>query len=564
MSLSLNFLPEDSKKERVDVLLITGDAYIDHPSFGIAVIARVLASAGYSVAVLSQPEYFNPESLKQLPEPELFIGITAGNLDSIVANYTGNRNLRKKDSYSVKGEPFFPGGQKRRPDRATIVYSSYIKQRFKQVPVVLGGIEASLRRFAHFDYVQNKVRKSILLDAKADILVYAMGEKAVLEIARRCRAGEDLYGIRGTMVRYKKDSDPAGEKPLELPGWEEITSDKKKLLTATELVEKNMHPGAASNLVQNQGGESRVICFKPQPFLTQSELDDIYGLPFRKDYPPHCKEIPAWDMIKNSITSHRGCFGKCSFCAIASHQGPVIISRSSNSIIKEVSELSGKDFFKGTISDIGGPTANMYGCSCKIGWCKEPSCLFPEVCPQLVINGESYVSVLKKARDIKGIKHVFVSSGIRHDLALLKKAETEWIIRNATSGHFKIAPEHIAENVLSLMGKPGNALFIRFLEFFNLIKKKHKLSFYILPYIILSHPGSTEHDTRELGTFLMKHKIRLYQYQDFTPTPQTISTAMHYGAVSPRGKKIAVYTLSSKHNKQRKILEGILKNVRRR
>jgi uncharacterized radical SAM protein YgiQ len=553
------FFPENHDN-KVDVLLITGDVYIDHPSFGIAIIARLLESRGYSVCVVSQPEYFNSQYLDILPEPGLFIGITAGNLDSVVSNYSGNRNERKKDSYSINGEPFFENGMNKRPGRAAIVYTSFIKQRFKNIPVVLGGLEASIRRFAHYDFVQQKLRKSILVDSKADILVYSMGEKAVIEIAQRLKNKQDLSGIKGTMIPLRK-GDIDGSRGLSntviLPSFDEIISDNSLLIKATEITEENMVYDKADTLIQDNGN-SAVIAFPPQPYPDINEMDEIYSLPFRKDYPEYCKDVPAWNMIKDSITSHRGCYGKCSFCAISIHQGPVISMRSHESIINEIRKLTLKDFFKKTVSDIGGPTANMYGTSCKINWCKDPHCLYPEVCKNLIINENIYINLLENAMKLDDVKNVFVSSGIRHDLALLKENETEFIIINCTSGHLKIAPEHIDDEVLFLMRKPVNGIFMKFIEFFQKIKNKYKLNFYILPYLILSHPGSDDKSAEKLGIFLKENKISTHQYQDFTPVPGTMSTAMYFAGKTFTGKSISKGFSSQSKNSQREILRKYL------
>ncbi len=475
-----------------------------------------------------------------------------------MSNYTGNRHRRKKDAYSIDGKTQFDNGKPIRPDRACIVYTSYVKQRFKEAPVVLGGIEASLRRFAHYDYVQQKIRKSILLDSKADILVYSMGERAILEIAKRLSDDKELFGIDGTMVKANMGQVSTVE-AVRLPSFDEIKRDKRNLLIATKIIEANMvntidTKQHSSKALYQEQGSGIVLCFRPQPVLTTGELDRIYSLPFRKDYPDYCYRIPAWEMIKTSITSHRGCYGRCSFCAIASHQTPVVVSRSKTSIVKEASELSHKSFFKGTISDIGGATANMYASYCKIGWCKNPHCLFPKICKNLVLD-EGYKSVLEAVKSLPSVKNVFVSSGIRFDVALRKSDETEWVIRNATSGHFKVAPEHIDDDVLSLMRKPPNKLFIEFIRFFERAKHKYRLKFYLLPYVILSHPGSDTKSARSLLNFLKQHHLKTYQFQDFTPTPQTISTAMFFCGEDLDGNSITVPNPSSLKNPQREILE---------
>lgn len=555
------YLPENQNPNQVDILLITGDAYIDHPSFGIAIIARVLHHSGYSIAIASQPEYHNPSYLELLPEPKLFIGISSGNIDSVVNNHTGNRHRRDKDTYSIDGKTVFPDGKPIRPDRAVITYTSFIKRRFKGVPVVIGGIEASLRRFAHYDYVQQKVRRSILLDSKADILVYSMGEKATLEIARRLSEGRPIIGIDGTMVRANEEQ-VSRMWAIELPSLEDIKQDKQAIVKSTKLIEANMVWHNANNLYQKEGKDI-VLSFRPQEPLTTDEMDWLYNLPFRRDYPGYCRRVPAWNMIKDSITSHRGCYGRCAFCAISSHQGAVVTSRSEGSVLAEAVSLTAKGTFKGTISDIGGPTANMYGTHCRIGWCKDPHCLYPKVCENLFI-GDSYGNLLRRAKALKGVKHVFVASGLRHDLALMKKEETEWIIRWGTSGHLKVAPENISDDILRLMKKPPIEVFEQFLRFFNEVKRKHHLRFYILPYIILSHPGSDDRSVHELADFFIRYGLRTQQYQDFTPTPQTLSTAMFYSGKDGEGNVISVPNPSSIKNKQREILKRRLKSHHQR
>ena len=553
---NLFFLPETKRDfSSVDILLVTGDAYLDHPSFGIAIIARVLENAGYKIAIWSQPDYRNAEQLKKLPEVRLFIGITAGNIDSVVSNYTGTRSRRKDDAYSVDGNPFFPQGHQKRPDRATIVYTSFLKQRYKNIPIVLGGIEASLRRFAHYDYVQDKIRHSVLLDSKADIISYGMGEKSMVEIAKRIEEKRSLKGIEGTVIKIKPEE---CEGLTALPSYEEVTSDKEKFLEMTALIEANMVHESACGLYQKDG-MNIVASFRPQPLLTQKELDDVYALPFRRNFPEYCERVPAWKMIQHSVTSHRGCFGRCSFCAIASHQGPLVSRRSEESIIAEVKKIALLENFHGTISDVGGPTANMYASFCKIGGCKDPKCLFPKICPNLQMNQADYVDLLFKIKNLPEIKHVFINSGIRYDMALEDKNAAEQMICNFTSGHLKIAPEHFCDDILRLMRKPPAKEFERFIAFFEQIKKKNHLNFYMLPYLILSHPGSTNDSARALGNFLLKHNISTRQYQDFTPTPQTISTAMFVSGKNMQHKDINIVHYSAANNPQRKILENMLR-----
>lgn len=561
MSNNIFFLPETHSQQRVDVLLVTGDAYIDHPSFGIAVIARVLHDAGYSVCIVSQPPYFDRGFLDKLPDVGLFIGITSGNIDSVVNNYTPARHRRSEDVYSVNGATTFPSGEQIRPDRALIPYTSYFKSRYKGVPVVLGGIEASLRRFAHYDYVQDKLRKSALLDSKADIIVYGMGERAILQYAESLRSGKKPEAVSGTAVVPCRDELKAlleDKKTVILPSFDEITHSKEKLLEAVKLIEANMVPGKAEALLQDNGGRY-VVSYPFDRLMTAEELDRVYALPFRKDYPEYCEDVPAWRMINTSITSHRGCYGRCSFCAITSHQGPAVVSRSAASILNEAVTLSGKSFFRGTISDVGGPTANMYGSSCRIGYCKDPSCLYPKICENLILDGESYVDILRKVKGLDGVKNVFITSGLRYDIALAERKPSEWLIRECTSGHLKIAPEHVSERVLAQMKKPDHKTFEAFIKFFEDVKRRNNLNYFILPYIILSHPGSDNGAVRELGDFLRQYKISVRQYQDFTPTPQTLSTAMFFSGNGLNGEKINIPHFSSVNNKEREILEGKLR-----
>jgi uncharacterized radical SAM protein YgiQ len=559
------YLPDNKPDKNVDILLVTGDAYIDHPSFGIAVIARLLESKGYSVCIVSQPPYYDPGYLDLLPEPRLFIGISSGNLDSVVSNYSASRVPRKDDSYSIGGIGFFGNGKRRRPDRALVVYSNYVRQRFKNVPIVIGGLEASIRRFAHYDFVQQKLKKSVLIDAKADILVYSMGENAVCEIAGRIAGSTPLYGINGTAVRMSRtemEGDAgSGRGRIRLPSFDEMLTERPLLIEATRIVESNMIHDKSLELVQDNGGMF-VLAFPPQKPLTGAQIDAVYSLPFRKDYPEYCKDVPAWNMIKDSITSHRGCYGKCSFCAIFIHQGPVISQRSETSVVKESEDLKDKPFFRKTITDIGGPTANMYGTHCSIGWCDDPHCLFPDVCPNLSIDQESYMKLISAVKKLSGIRNVFVSSGIRHDLALLKKSETEFIITECTSGHLKMAPEHIDEKILRLMRKPGNEVFVRFIEFFNEVKSRNELGFFMLPYIILSFPGSEEKSVVNLGNFLCQNDISTHQYQDFTPVPGTMATAFYYAGQDAEGNKLETVSASGGRSSQRELLKNILMKKR--
>ena len=532
-SENILFFPLSPSNNRpvVDVLLITGDLYIDHPSFGIAIITHLLESLGLTICVVSTPQYYDKSFLDTIPDVSLFIGITSGNLDSMVANYSSQRIERKINEYSIDNEVNFPNGLKIRPDLATIVYTSYFKSKYK-VPIILGGIEASLRRLAHYDFITQKLRRSILIDSKADLIVYSMGEKAIVEIVNRLRNRENLIGINGTAIRTNKNflenTDFIKLNSIKLPSFREILEEKQLLIKATTIVEENFTFKNDKVLVQEQNENSFVVVYPPQTPLSTEELDKIYSLPFKKEFPPYVNKIKAFEMIKNSITSHRGCFGGCSFCAIGLHQGKIITSRSKESIREEIKKLTKQNYFRGTVSDIGGPTANMYGSKCKINTCKKISCLFPSICENLILDEESYIKILEEAKNIDGVKNVFVSSGIRHDIAMLKKKETERIIIKHTSGRLKIAPEHIDEKILISMRKPSNQTLIDFIDFFESVKKENSLNFYIAAYIILSFHGSDDKSTKKLEQFLKKHNIKGKHYQDFTPTPMTLATAMFY------------------------------------
>ncbi len=547
------FLPLSNKKlSTVDVLLVTGDLYIDHPSFGIAIIARLLESLGLTVCIVSTPPYYDKEFLKTVPDVKLFVGITAGNLDSMVANYSSQRVERKVNEYNIDNEVHFPNGLKKRPDLATIVYTSYFKSRYK-VPIILGGIEASLRRFVHYDFVTQNLRRSILTDSKADLIIYSMGEKALTETVDRLKSGESLIGIDGTAIKMNGKSLENIES-IKLPSFKEIQNDRELLIKTTSILEENFTFKSDKILAQEQNDNNFVVVYPPQKPLTTEELDRVYALPFKKDFPAYVDRIKAFEMIKNSVTSHRGCYGGCSFCAIGLHQGKIITSRSKNSIVDEVKKLTKQNYFRGTVSDIGGPTANMYGSKCKTHGCKKVSCLYPSICENLILDEKSYMELLTEAKNIAGVKNLFVSSGIRHDIALIKKLETEKIIIEHTSGRLKIAPEHIDERILSLMRKPSNKTLIDFINFFNDIKNRNGLNFYIASYIILSFPGSSDNSVKRLEQFLTKYNIKTKHYQDFTPTPMTMATAMFYAKKDLNSNDIKVVAPSVR-NRERRILE---------
>ena len=552
----------------LDILLVTGDAYVDHPSYGVALIGRLLLSHGYRVAILSQPRFDTSADLKAFPTPLLFCGITAGNLDSIVANYSGNGKVRDSDAYSPGGNPWRGAiqskSQRRRPDRASLLYASHARSVFRGVPIVLGGIEASLRRFVHFDYKQEGLRSSFLTDAKADILVYGMGERAVLEIAAECRRKAPLSRIAGTCQRltdreliefYPEFEAKSCKKFLLLPSWEEIRLKPGRFLDAE--IELDRHARACSPRIILQRQQTHWVVQHPAaPPLTPDELDALYSLPFTRRPHPLGQEIPAYRMIRDSVTIVRGCSGNCSFCAITRHQGPAIISRSRQSIVAECRRIAQMEDFGGTITDLGGPTANLYGTSCAIGSCKKRDCLYPKLCPNLRINEDSFLSLLKAVSELHGIKHLFVSSGLRMELLLQTPRLLEILLRSHTPGALKIAPEHSDDALLRLMHKEPHALLQAFVSKCREIGKRIGKNIVLTPYIITSHPGSTPELVEKLGKDLQKLGLVARKFQDFTPTPGTLSTAMYVTGLRPDTKQaIVVPRNKSERQKERRILE---------
>ncbi len=513
----MTFLPTKlSGNTPFDVILVTGDAYIDHPAFGAAIVGRWLESHGLRVGVIAQPDWRSDADFTHLGKPRLFFGVTAGNIDSVVANYTPTGKPRTDDAYS-------PGNRAgARPDRATIVYAQSLRRLFPRTPIVLGGIEASLRRLPHYDFQQQKVRNSVLFDSRADAIVYGMGERAVLEIAERLQHSEPLNDIPGTVCSVVQPNEP---EPVVLPGPDDARDD----LRALHLVFERHHltrtlymPFAGRWLRHNP----------PAAPLETHELDAVYALPFaRAPHPDYAgQDIPAFTRIRDSITSHRGCFGGCRFCALGYHQGKHIRSRSEASILAEVNRLATAPAFRGTISDIGGPTANMYGMRCKrdiATTCPRPSCLQPDICPHLDASHKSLRHLLRQAAGHPAVQHLFVASGIRFDLALREPAYIDDIATRFTGGHLKLAPEHIAPRVLSAMGKPGAGLYEQFCARFKQASEKAGKQQYVLPYIMIGHPGETLTDTIELALWLHGHGIRVRQVQQFTPTPMSLSTCMY-------------------------------------
>ena len=538
--------------DQLDVILVTGDSYIDSPYIGTAVIGNLLSKAGYRVGVIAQPDVHSSQDICRLGEPRLFWGVTAGSIDSMVANYTALKKWRKSDDYT-------PGGiNDRRPNRATIVYTNLIRRFYKNTrPIVLGGIEASLRRIAHYDFWSNRVRASILFDAKADYILYGMAEKSVLELAEGLRAGNDVRGIRGLcyIARQKKDG------YLELPAYDTVRKNKSAFIDMFHTFYQNNDPISAKGLIQKHG-DRLLIQNPPGPYLTQSELDDVYDLDFQRAQHPYYEEqgkVKALETIKFSIPTHRGCYGECSFCAIAVHEGRTVRWRSQQSIQNEARQLTRLPDFKGYILDVGGPTANMYGFECEKklsqGSCPKKHCLYPEVCPLLKVDHGPQLELLKEIRSIEGVKKVFVASGIRYDMLLSdQKKGTQYlqeVVEHHVSGQMKVAPEHTQDGVLKHMGKPGTQSLLEFKDMFDRNSRAAGKKQFLTYYLIAAHPGCSEEDMKDLKRFTTrKLKINPEQVQIFTPTPSTYSSLMYYTELDPFTRK-PIFVEKEPHKKER-------------
>ena len=523
--------------DEVDFVLVTGDAYVDHHSFGTAIIGRVLESRGYKVAVLPRPDYKSADDFKRFGKPRLGFLINSGVVDSMVNNYSVFKHKRKKDEYAPAGKA---GG---RPDRALIVYANRAREAYKGVPIIIGGIEASLRRLGHYDYWSDTVRRSILLDSKADLLIYGMGEKAVVEIADALDSGieiKDITWIRG--ICYKGINKPEDDWII-LPQFEQIKSDKKSYAGSFAIQYKNNDAISAKGLAEKYTDTVWVMQNPPQEPLNQQELDDVYALPFENEvHPSYTDEggIPAFEEVKFSIVSSRGCFGGCSFCAITYHQGRQVRARSKEAIVEEARRLSKRKDFKGYIHDVGGPTANFRGPACdkqlKSGVCTHRDCLYPSVCPSIKPDHSEYFQILRSVRQLPGIKKVFIRSGIRYDYLLADpKCDKyiEEICKYHVSGTLKVAPEHVSDRVLSYMHKPPKEDFIKFTRKYKKANEKLGLKQYLIPYLISSHPGSSLEDGVELALFLKEYGFVPDQVQDFYPTPGTLATCMYYTGLNP-------------------------------
>ncbi|MBP3902372.1 MAG: YgiQ family radical SAM protein [Blautia sp.] len=551
MEKNTEFLPvsrEEMKNrgwDRPDFVYVTGDAYVDHSSFGPAVISRVLERFGYRVCMLPQPDHKNDDSITEFGEPRLGFLVSSGNMDSMVNHYTVAGKRRHEDAYS-------PGGKAGlRPDRAVIVYCNLIRRKYKKTPIIIGGIEASLRRLAHYDYWADAVRRSILVDSGADLISYGMGEHSIVEIADALNSGlsvSDITFIRGTVYRSKNL--PTAEKLTVLPDFETVSSSKKSYADSFLIQYRNTDPFTAAVLAENYGSRGYVIQNPPALPLTRQEMDDVYDLPFTgRWHPMYDKDggIPALSEIKFSITSNRGCFGGCSFCALTFHQGRIVQTRSHESILREAENMTKDPDFKGYIHDVGGPTADFRHPSCEKqltkGVCKDRQCLSPKPCPNLKADHSDYVSLLRKVRKVPGVKKVFVRSGVRFDYVLADKDQTflKELAKYHVSGQLRVAPEHVSDSVLRLMGKPSSDVYREFVRRFDKISKEIGKKQYAVPYFMSSHPGCTISDAVLLAEYIRDLGYMPEQVQDFYPTPSTLSTCMYYTGINPlTGKKVYV------------------------
>jgi uncharacterized radical SAM protein YgiQ len=545
--------------DRLDFVLITGDAYVDHPSFGAALIGRLLESRGYHVGIISQPDWRDVASFRVLGRPRLGFLITSGNVDSMVNHYSAARHRRKTDAYS-------PGGKTGlRPNRALLVYASCAKQAYKKVPVILGGLEASLRRFSHYDYWSDKVRRSVLVDSKADLIVYGMGERAVLEIAERLDAGEEIGSIttvRGTSYRCSLEALPdvgPGE-VVELPSFETVKQDRRAYAAAFNQSYRNTDPFSAKTVVEPYDNQY-VVQNPPSYPLESEELDELYELPYTRNAHPKYAGlggVPAEEEVKFSLVSSRGCFGGCSFCSLTFHQGRIVQSRSHESLIREAETLARHPEFKGYIHDVGGPTANFRHPACRkqlsAGACSDKQCLYPDFCGNLEVDHSDYLSLLRKLRSLDGVKKVFVRSGIRFDYLMADSDDTflRELCEHHISGQLKVAPEHVSENVLAYMGKPSGKWYDAFTRKYKRINREFGKKQYLVPYFISSHPGSTLEDAVELAEYLRDSGFIPRQVQDFYPTPGTLATCMYHTGIDPRSGRRGgehVYVAKGLHDK---------------
>lgn len=546
---------EDMKErgiEQLDFVYIIGDAYVDHPSFGHAIISRVLESNGYTVGIISQPDWKDKDSINILGEPRLGFLVMAGNMDSMVNHYSVSKKRRETDAFT-------PGGvMGKRPDYATIVYCNLIRQTYKNKPIIIGGIEASLRRLAHYDYWSNKVKRSILLDSCADILIYGMGERAIVEVADSLAAGIDGGQISFVNGCVYKTKDISGIFDYELlPSYDVVKTDKKEYAKSFYKQYINTDPYNSKILIEPYPNGVYIVANTAQKPLTESEMDKIYSLPYMRNYHPSYEElggVPAIAEVKFSLVSNRGCFGGCSFCALTFHQGRIIQTRSHESIIEEAKKIIWDKDFKGYIHDVGGPTANFRHTSCDKqnthGACKNKQCLFPEGCKNLKVDHKDYLKLLRKLRELPNVKKVFIRSGIRFDYLVYDKDDTFFkeMVKHHISGQLKVAPEHVSDNVLKMMGKPTNSVYEKFLKKYKKLNDELNLKQFVVPYLMSSHPGSTMKDAVILAEYLRDLGYMPQQVQDFYPTPSTISTCMYYTGLDPRTME-EVYVTINPHEK---------------
>jgi uncharacterized radical SAM protein YgiQ len=544
--------------DAVDVVFVTGDAYVDHPSFAMALLGRVMEDAGYRVAILSQPDWHSCQPWRQFGRPRLCFAVSAGNMDSMINHYTANKKVRNDDAYSPGGQPG------RRPDRATLAYCQRAREAFPGVPVVAGGVEASLRRLAHYDYWSDKVRRSILLDSKADLAVFGMGERCLLQVLERLARGEtiqEIRDIRGTAYRLGTSQSPPEDKTVHLPSFEEVSTDRRAFARMTRLAHLETNPFNARRLVQYHGREA-VVVNPPQLPMEEAEMDHVYGLPYtRQPHPSYGNQpIPALQVVRHSIQIMRGCFGGCTFCSITAHEGRVIQSRSERSILEEIRRLSEDPTFTGVISDVGGPTANMYRMNCTRpeirAKCKRLSCVHPTICKLLNTDHDPLIRLLKDSQKQPGIKKVFVASGVRTDLAQRSGAYLDQMVRHHVGGHLKVAPEHADPGVLELMKKPPIENYQSFVERFQQASCDADKQQYLVPYFIAGHPGSDLKAMIDVALYLKRSGQRPEQVQDFIPGPFDVATCMYHTGIDPMtGREIYVAKGMRERRLQRALLQ---------
>ncbi len=543
---------EERGIQQLDFVYVIGDAYVDHPSFGHAIISRVLEAHGYTVGIISQPDWKDDHSISILGEPRLGFLVAAGNMDSMVNHYTVSKKRRSTDAYT-------PGGvMGKRPDYATITYCNLIRRNYKKTPIIIGGIEASLRRLAHYDYWSDSLKRSILLDSGADLLLYGMGERSIVEVADALNSGllvRDITFIDGTVYKTRKKEDIYDA--IFLPDYSELKADKKNYAKSFYVQYQNTDPFSGKRLAESYDYKTFVVQNPPSKPLTIEEMDDVYALPYMRTYHPSYEKaggVPAISEVKFSLVSNRGCFGGCSFCALTFHQGRIIQVRSHESIIEEAKALTKESDFKGYIHDVGGPTANFRAPACKKqlkhGACPNKQCLFPKPCDNLIADHRDYRALLKQLRALPGVKKVFIRSGIRFDYLLADKDQSflKELCEYHVSGQLKVAPEHISDAVLKYMGKPENSVYRRFVQSYQKMNEKIGRKQFLVPYLMSSHPGSTLKEAVELAEFLRDFGYMPEQVQDFYPTPSTLSTCMYYTGVDPRTME-PVYTAVNPHEK---------------